>query len=236
MLGNLYNQILYEPIYKFLVFLYNNIPGHDLGIVIIILTLLIRIILFPLAQKAIKSQMRMSLFKDQIKDIQTKYKSKEEQSRELMKFYKENKINPFSGCLPIIVQLPILLALYRVFINVLNPQNGLLLGHSFLGIIDLSVPSPILAILAGVSQFFASRLAMKRTPSMPQPGASDKAMNTQRAMSKQMAYFFPIITVFIAWKFPAGLAFYWVVSTLLGLIQDYYLYNKYGHRTNQKNN
>lgn len=234
MLGNLYNLILYEPIYKFLVFLYNNIPGHDLGVVIIILTLLIRIILYPLSQKSIKSQMRMAQFKDQIKDIQNKYKSKEEQSRELMKFYKENKINPFSGCLPLIIQLPILLALYRVFINVLDPKNGLLLGHTFLGIIDLSVSSPILAILAGVSQFFASRLAMKRTVSMPQPGASDKAMNTQKAMSKQMMYFFPILTIFIAWKFPAGLAFYWVVSTLLGLVQDYYLYNKYGG--DKKNN
>jgi YidC/Oxa1 family membrane protein insertase len=234
MLGNLYNQILYEPLYKFLVFLYNSIPGHDLGIAIIILTLLIRVILFPLSQKSIKSQMRMAQFKDEIKDIQNKYKSKEEQSRELMKFYKENKINPFSGCLPLIIQLPILLALYRVFINVLNPKNGLLLGHTFLGIIDLSVPSPILAILAGISQFFASRLAMKRTVTMPQPGASDKAVNAQKSMSKQMAYFFPILTIFIAWKFPAGLAFYWVVSTLLGLIQDYYLYNKYGR--NQKNN
>src|SRR4030043_1112543 len=121
MLGNIFNQVLYEPIFKFLVFLYNNIPGHDLGVVIIILTLIIRIILFPLSQKSIKSQMRMAQFKDQIKDIQNKYKSKEEQSRELMKFYKENKINPFSGCLPLIIQLPILLALYRVFINVLDP-------------------------------------------------------------------------------------------------------------------
>jgi YidC/Oxa1 family membrane protein insertase len=233
-IGNLYNQILYEPIYKFLVFLYNNIPGHDLGVVIIVLTLLVRVVLFPLSQKAIKSQMRMSQFKDQIKDIQNKYKSKDEQSRELMKFYKENKINPFSGCLPLIIQLPILLALYRVFINVLSPTNGLSLGHTFLGIINLSVPSPVLAILAGVSQFFASRLAMKRTVSMPQPGASDKMENAQKAMGKQMAYFLPALTILIAWRFPAGLAFYWVVSTLLGLIQDYYLYNKYGR--NQKNN
>ena len=228
MLGNLYNTILYEPIYQFLVFLYNNIPGHDLGIVIIILTLLVRIILYPFSQKSIRSQMRMNQYKDQIKDIQNKYKIKEEQSRELMKFYKENKINPFSGCLPLIIQLPILLALYRVFINVLDPKNGLLLGHTFLGIVDLSVSSPILAILAGISQFFASKLAAKRTVTMPQPGASDKAANTQKAMTKQMIYFFPIITIIIAWKFPAGLAFYWVVSTLLGLIQDYYLYNKYG--------
>jgi YidC/Oxa1 family membrane protein insertase len=108
------------------------------------------------------------------------------------------------------------------------------LGHSFLGILDLSVPSLVLAILAGVSQFFASKLAMKHTTPMPQPGASDKAINTQKAMSKQMTYFLPIITVIFTFKLPAVIPFYWIVSTLLGLVQDYYLYNKYGR--NQKNN
>jgi len=232
MLANLYNQILYEPIYNFLVFLYNNLPIHDLGIVIIILTILVRIILFPLSQKSIKSQMKMAGHKDQIKEIQTKFKNKEEQSRELMKFYKENKINPFSGCLPLIIQFPIIIALYRVFINVLSAKDGLI-SPMCLGIIDLSQKSPVLAILAGVSQFFASRMATKRTVAMPQPGVSDKAAETQKNMTRSMNYFLPIITVFIAWSLPAGLAFYWVISTLLGLVQDYYLYKKYGK--NQKN-
>lgn len=233
MLGNLFNQILYEPIYGFLVFLYNTIPGHDLGVVIIILTILVRIILFPLSQKSIKSQMRMSLYKDQIKELQKKYKTKEEQSRELMKFYKQNKINPFSGCLPLLIQFPILIALYRVFINVLSAKDGLI-SPLFLGVLDLSKKSPVLAILAGVSQFFASRLATKRSISIPQPGASEKAADMQKNMGRQMTYFLPAITIFIAWNFPAGLSFYWVVSTLLGLIQDYYLYKKYGG--NRKNN
>jgi len=104
----------------------------------------------------------------------------------------------------------------------------------FLGIIDLSQKSPILAILAGVSQFFASRLASQRAVLTPQPGVSEKAMEKQKSMTKSMNFFLPIMTVFIAWSLPAGLAFYWVISTLLGLIQDYYLYKKYGR--NQKNN
>lgn len=226
MLANLYNQILYEPIYKFLVFLYNNIPGHDLGIAIIVITIIIRIILFPLAQKSIKAQMKMAQHKDKIKEIQGKFKNKEEQSRELMKFYKENKINPFSGCLPLIIQLPILLALYRVFMNVLNLKD--IITPSFLGIIDLSQTSIVLAILAGVSQFFATRLTMNRTAGVPQPGVSDKAAETQKSMTKSMNYILPVMTLFIALKLPAGLSFYWVVSTLLGFAQDYYLYKKYG--------
>jgi YidC/Oxa1 family membrane protein insertase len=226
-MGEFFNNFFYEPIFNFLVFLYNNIPGHDLGIVIIILTLLVRIILFPLAQKSIKSQMEMAKHKDKIKEIQTKFKNKEEQSRELMRFYKENKINPFSGCLPLIVQLPIIFALYRVFINVLSADNGLI-SPMFLGIIDLSQKSPVLAVLAGIAQFFASQLITKRAVTMPQPGASEKAAEAQKNMTRSMNYFLPVMTVFIAWNLPAGLAFYWFISTLLGLAQDYYLYKKYG--------
>jgi len=231
-MANIFNQILYEPIFKFLVFLYNNVPGHDLGVAIIIITLLVRVILFPLSKKSIKSQMHMAKHKDRIKEIQKQFKSKEEQSRELMKFYKENKINPFSGCLPLIIQLPIIITLYRVLINVLKVGSSI--SPMFLGIINLSQKNIILAILAGISQFFASRLTTKRTVTMPQPGASDKAMETQKKMTTQMTYFMPILTVMIGIGLPAGLTFYWTISTLLGLAQDYYLYKKYGK--DQKNN
>ena len=231
-MGNIFNQIFYEPILKFLVFLYDNVPGHDLGVAIIIITLLVRVILFPLAAKSIKSQMKMAKHKGAIKEIQTRCKTKEEQSKELMKFYKENKINPFSGCLPLIIQLPIIFALYRALMNVL--VVGSAVSPMFLGIVNLSEKNTILAILAGISQFFASKLTMKRTVTMPQPGVSDKAAETQRKMTSQMTYFMPIITVVIGIGLPAGLTFYWTISTLLGLTQDYYLYKKHGK--DQKNN
>lgn len=231
MLGNLFNQFLYQPIFTFFIFLYENL-GHNIGLVIIILTVLMRIILFPVSQKSIKAQMEMVKHKDKIKEIQQKFKSKEEQSRELMKFYKENKLNPLSGCLPLLTQLPILIALYRVFTVVLNSKNKLI-SPLFLGI-DLSKNNPIMAILAGVAQFFASKMAMKRSALIPQAGISDKSLEKQRMMTKQMNYFFPILTIIIAWNWPSGLPFYWIISTLLGLAQDYYLYNKYGR--NQKNN
>lgn len=231
-MGNIFNQIFYEPIFKFLVFLCNNLPGHDLGVAVIIITLLVRVILFPLAAKSIKSQMRMAKHKGAIKEIQNKFKTKEEQSRELMKFYKENKINPFSGCLPLIIQLPIIFALYRALMSAL--KLGSSISPTFLGIINLSEKSVVLAILAGVSQFFASRLTAKRTVTIPQPGVSDKAAETQKKMTSQMTYFMPIITVVIGIGLPSGLTFYWTISTLLGLVQDYYLYKKYGK--DQKDN
>jgi len=234
MLGNVFNQILYLPIFNALIFLYNVIPGHDFGIAIILLTILVRIILSPLAYYSIKSRQSLALIQPKIKEIQQKYKSKEEQSRELMKAYKEHGVNPFSGCLPLVIQLPILWALYRVFINVLKPENlsalyGFIknpgtINSSFLGIMDLSVPSYVLAILAGVSQFLYSKLTMKYSPQMPQTDAKKGVgQGIQKVMSQQMVYFMPILTIIIALRLPAGLSLYWFLSTLLGFVQDYFL-------------
>jgi YidC/Oxa1 family membrane protein insertase len=245
MLITLFNEALYRPLFNALVFLYNIIPGHDFGIAIILLTILIRIILFPLSQKSIKSRQALSVLQPEIKQIQKKYKTKEEQSREMMKLYKEHKVNPFSGCLPLLIQLPVLIALYRVLINVLKPaslsvlypfvKNPGIINPFFIGILDLSKASPILAILAGISQFFYSKITMKHSPSAPQLSPKKGSMDIQKTMGRQMLYFMPILTVVIAWSFPAGLPLYWVVSTLLGLGQEYYFFKKI-HGKNQKDN
>lgn len=233
MLGNIFNQFLYQPIFKFLVILYNFIPGHDLGIVIIVLTILIKIILFPISYRGTRSQFKLSALSPQIKELQKKYKTKEEQSKELMKFYKENKVNPFSGCLPLLIQLPILIALYRVLIDILKTASASI-SPMFLGLIDLSKNNPVLAVIAGLSQFASSMFTLKRTSGITQPGISDKAAEKQKLLSRQMTYFFPILTVIIALKLPAGLPLYWIANTLLSLVQDYYLFKKYGR--NQKSN
>ena len=145
---NIFNQALYLPLFNALVWLYNVIPGNDLGIAIIALTILIRFILYPLSKKAIQSQKAISQLQPKIKEIQKKYKNKEEQAKAMMELYKKHKVNPMSGCLPILVQLPLLIALYRVFFNGLNPESLNLLydfvsrpdslNVVFLGLIDLS--------------------------------------------------------------------------------------------------
>ena len=232
MLNIIFNEALYRPIFNALVFLYNLIP--DFGIAIIILTILIRLILFPLSYKSIKSRQAMAVLQPQIKEIQKKYKNKEEQSKELMKLYKEHKVSPASGCFPLLIQLPILIALYRVLINILKPESltalytsvanpGVINGLS-LGILDLSKNSPILAILAGISQFFYSKITMKHSPKID---TKKGGLNMQNMMGKQMIYFMPVLTVLIAWNFPAGLPLYWIVSTLLGLAQEHYLAKKF---------
>ena len=147
----LFNELVYQPIYNFLIFVYNIVPFQDFGIAIIIVTVAIKAVLIPLSRKQIESQKRMQEMQPRIKEIQNKYKNdKEKQSRALMEFYKENKVNPFSGCLPMIVQLIVLIAIYRVLFNI--SQNKLLadssllysfihnpgqINHMFLNIIDL---------------------------------------------------------------------------------------------------
>ncbi len=226
---SVFNEIIFRPLLNALIFLVDIIPGDELGFAIIFLTLVIRFALYPLSYKALKSQKQMSALQPKIKEIQKKYKDdKQKQSEEMMKFYKENDINPFSGCLPFLIQLPILIGLYRVFLSELNggeltglysfvsaPEN---INNMFLGLVNLTEPSLILAVLAGFSQFILSKMTFslkKKT------GASknDKP-DFQNVMGKQMTYVLPVITVFIAQSFPSGLVLYWLTTTLFSLAQQ----------------
>ena len=226
----LYNEIIYRPLFNGLIFLYNVIPGHDLGIAIIVLTIVIRIILYPLNQKAIKSQKEMQVIQPKIKEVQQKYKDdKEKQGRALMELYKEHKINPASGCLPILVQLPVLWGLFSVLRAGLKPESLVklysfvahpgVINNMFLGILDLSQKSIVLAVLAGIAQFIQSKMI---TPQTSSSSGSDFAS----VMSKQMLYFFPLFTVFIAASLPAGLGLYWVATTVFGIGQQYFILKK----------
>lgn len=228
---NIFNQVLYLPLFNALIWLYNVIPGNDLGIAIVALTVLIRFILYPLSRKAIRSQKIMSELQPKIKEVQKKYKNKEEQMRQTMALYKKHKINPVAGCLPILIQLPILLALYRVFFTgISDPEklNNLYsfvaqpesLNVIFLGLIDLSQRSIVLALLAGFFQFIQSKMIM------PKKGFGQKQMKIgnidfSSLMGQQMTYFMPLITIFIAWNLPAALPLYWIVITIFGIIQQY---------------
>ena len=235
----IFNEFLYRPLFNILILFYNIIPGHDFGVAIILLTLLIRIIFFPLSKKGIKARKALEELQPKIKEIQKKYKDKEERARQMMNFYKENKVNPASGCLPLLVQLPIFIALYRLFINIseMIADNGQLEGiysfitnpgtinPMFLGLVNLAVPSLFLAILAGVFQFIQGKLMMKTSPTKTR--APGQKMDIQKTMTSQMTYFMPLIIVFISLKLPAGLPLYWAITTLFG-IGEHLLINRKG--------
>ncbi len=226
---SLFNELLYRPLFNLLVFFY-NIAFSDIGLAIVLLTLLIKLVFLPLSQKAIKSQKALQDLQPQIKAVQEKHKdNKEEQARALMALYKSNKVNPFSGCLPLIIQLPILIALYQVFLKGLH-NSSLEMLYPFvanpgainpisLNWVDLSRANKILAVLAGLTQFWQAKMILpkKKLPSVPK--SSDEYM--AQAISKQTLYFLPVLTIIISWKLPSGLALYWLVTTLFTIIQQY---------------
>lgn len=236
-LSFLFNELLYNPLLNALMGLYSVIPGNDLGVAIILLTIIIRLLLYPLNDKALRSQKVMQDLQPDIKAVQEKYKNdKEGQAKAMMELYRVKKINPFSGCLMLLIQLPILIALYWVFIAGLDPEKSINLysfipnpgaiNTMFLGFLDLSKNSPLLAILTGVSQFLHSRMVMHKQDAGAKDQKKDAQSDMMRMMRLQMLYFFPVFIVIIAWNFPAGLPLYWLTMTVFSVGQQYLINKK----------
>ena len=226
-----YQTILYQPLFNALVLLYEHLPGHDFGIAVIVLTVLIRLIFYPLMVQSIKSQKVLSELQPKIQEIQQKYKGdKEKQARETMGLYQKEKINPFGGCLPLLIQLPILIALYQVFWKGLRPEamknlysfipNPGTIDPTFFGLINLGEASLVLALLAGITQFFQTKMI---TPKTAKVKKGDQMSQFSGMMQKQMLYFFPIFTVFILWRLPAAIGLYWIVTSLFSILQQYFI-------------
>lgn len=221
-------QIFYVPIYNLLIF-FAFLTNGSVGWSIILLTVLIRLILLPSSLKAAKATTKMQALQPLMNEIKEKYKDdKQKQTEEMARLYKEEKASPLGACLPLLIQLPILFILYRVFIIGINTSRYDMLYsftprpevlHSIFFGIDLAKPELwVLPILAGLLQLGLSIMTMpKQTPS------SSGKMDPAQAMTKQMTYIFPIVTIFIARSLPAALALYWVITTLFGLGQQWYV-------------
>ncbi|MEK7158480.1 MAG: YidC/Oxa1 family membrane protein insertase [Patescibacteria group bacterium] len=238
-----FNTLLYEPLFNTLMFLVEHFPGNDLGLAIIALTLLIKVILFSPSLSAIKSQRALQEMQPKLNELKEKYKdNREELSRQLLTFYKEHKVNPLSSCLPLLIQLPILIALYQVFINGLktDPDTGFLVAEQFqhlysslreiytqkvvntqfLGILDISKSGNWpLAILSGILQYLQTRRMLARQPQ--KVGADKNAPEDQAAaIGRQMTTFMPLLTVWFGATLPAGITLYWIVNILFTVIQQ----------------
>jgi len=226
-----FKTIIYIPLYNILVILL-NINWIDAGIATVILTVLVKIILYPLAKKSTIAQAKMKEKEGELSLIKEKYKDKQEQAVKIMEFYKTNKINPFSSILTVIIQIPIIFSLYYIFFKSGLPSIDTSLLYSFvkvpesvsmnfLGILDVSQKSLILAILAAVTSFWQMHLASSSTtPDNNQVGNKE---DFSKIMAKQMKYSMPIIVFFISWKISAIVALYWFVSNLVGVAQDVYV-------------
>lgn len=228
-MSHLFTVILIQPLFNLLVFITTWIPGHSLGWTIVLLTVLIRAALIPSVAQGLKQQQRLKKLQPELKKVQEQYKdNQEKQAQEMMALYKKYDVHPLGSCVPLLIQLPILLALYRVFTSGLDTSHFNLLYHFvprpefintvFFGI-DLSKPDHwfILPILAGLFQFIQSKMMLRDTV----PTGDDA---TQRAINTQLQYFMPAITLLISFKLPAALPLYWAVSTLFAAIQQELLF------------
>lgn len=235
----LFNEILYKPLFNFLVFIYNIIPGNDFGVAIIMLTLIIRLVFMPLSVKTIVSQKKLSQLQPKIKELQEKFKNdKAAQAQAVMEIYKKEGVNPMSGCLPLIIQIPVLFALYQALLNGFNPENlkdlyGFItnpgvINNTSLGFFDLASKNHILAIAAGAFQFVQAKISIgfqgQRAQNQSQQGGKASAGTFDiGAMNKQMLYFFPVMIIIIAWNLPAGLVLYWAVTTIFSIFEQLYI-------------
>lgn len=231
-------KLLYTPLLNILVLLYVYIPGQDLGLAIIVLTVLIRLALYPSYRNSLKAQRDLQKVQPYIDKIKEQYKDDaQRQSQEVMKVYKEHNVNLFGSCLPLIIQLPILFALYRVFIAGLSTES---LAHlyswfpsppvelhtqflAFLHIshltIDLTSRNIYLAVLAGAGQFFQSWLTTKLTTQSKKSGGA--------LMNRMMLFGFPVMTLLIALSLPSALALYWVTITIVMALQQIVIYKSF---------
>jgi YidC/Oxa1 family membrane protein insertase len=227
MIGNLFFTILYQPLFNALIWLYQNFSFGDLGVAIILLTLIIRIILFPLFYKGAKDQSIMQRLAPKIKEIQTSHKNnKEMQAQALLALYKEHKVNPFSGFLLLLVQLPILWALYRVFLNefsadsfsalysfIIAPES---MNANFLGMFDLASRSAVIALIAAVLQYLQGKISLIKSN---KPLAEQSPMER---MGRQMMFMGPVMTFAVLYFFnlPSAVGIYWMTTAVFSLVQQ----------------
>jgi len=230
----IFETFLYQPLLNILILIYQYVSFRDFGVAIIILTILIRFVLAPFLQISLKQQMAIGKLQPEIKKIQQEYKNdKERQSRELLNLYSKNKINPFSGLI-LIIQIPILIALYRVFLGGLNGggiDSGIefysfvtppeMINYYFLGLINLREKSLVLALGAAIVQYFQSKLQFtwRALPSINEKRKNEAA---GQKINQTMVLIGPILTFVVLWNgnLPAAIALYWLMSTLFSFGQQ----------------
>lgn len=233
MISNLFNAVFYDPIYNSLVALVALIPGSDVGIAVILITIVIRLILLPFSLSAARTQRAMKALEPKIKELKEKNKnSKEKLALETLAIYREAKVNPFASILTIFIQIPILLALYFVFyyepFSAINAERLYaftpvpdVISLEFLGIISVAGKSMMLAFLAGITQFYQAHLALSGT--MKPSDTKSMQNDFQRIMGMQLKYVFPFIIAVISYTTSGAIALYFITTNLAGALQEIYV-------------
>lgn len=236
MISNLFHAVFYDPIYNALVALVALIPGGDVGVAVIMVTIAIRLILLPFSLSAARTQRAMKILEPKIKALKEKYKGdKEKEALETLALYREAKVNPFASFLTAFIQIPVLLALYWVFyyepfstVSAIHtarlypftplPSN---ISLEFLGIISVAGKSMILAALAGLTLFYQAHTALLGT--MKPSDTKSLGNDFQRIMGMQMKYVFPFLIMAISYSTSGAIALYFITTNLAGVLQEIYV-------------
>ncbi|MEK7648759.1 MAG: YidC/Oxa1 family membrane protein insertase [Patescibacteria group bacterium] len=226
----LFETLLYHPFFNLLIFFYSVLPIHDLGIAIILLTILVKVILWPISWQQLKAQKSLQELQPKIKALQQQHKDdKQALGVAQMQLFTEHKVNPLTSCLPSLVQIPFLIALFYTFINGLKEhdfsilysfiQQPQVLQEAFLGTFSLTASHNIpLAIVVGAAQFVQAWMLLPKTEARVK-GSKDEDMTAM--MNKQMTYMMPIMTGYFSYIFPSGLGLYWFTHSLLSILQQW---------------
>lgn len=219
---------IYLPLYNALIFLIDVVPGGDVGLAVILLTVFVRLVLFPLIHQGIKTQLAMRAVQSKIDEINNKYKdNREEAAKQTFALYKEYNIHPFAQMFGLLIQIPIILGLFWVFryAGLPNVDSSALYSFvhvpqapnmQFLGLIDMAGKSVVLATLAGLTQFIYAKLSFPAPDKNAQGFKGDFA----RSFYIQILYVFPILMAFLAYSSTAAIGLYFLVGNLFSIAQE----------------
>lgn len=226
-----FHSFIYLPIYNALALFVSWMPAGDVGLAIILITVLVKVILFPLAVRASHTQIAMRALEPQMKELRERYKNNaQELALKTMALYRENKVNPFASFLIILIQLPVIFGLYWViwadsksgifdptllYSWVTGPQVS---SFVFLDLVPLAEGSVILAVLVGLTQYYLSRLMMPAAPEKTGKAFQD---DLATSMHLQMRYVFPILLAIISYVATAAIALYFLTSNIFGIMQEF---------------
>lgn len=238
----LYTELLWRPLFNGLVLFYNVLPGQDLGLAIIALTAVIRLLLAPLLWKSQRAQRRLAELQPELKKVQERFKGdREKQGKALMELYATHKVNPFSGCVLLLIQLPILIALFQVFRQGFETsaltylytfiQNPGTLNPLSFGILDLAKGNIYLGVVAAATQFLQTKLAV---PPVPPSGGGSSGGDFAKALQWQTTYFFPLLILFWSYTLPSALTLYWTTLNFFGILQEVVIRKIHGYGDDQK--
>ena len=235
MFSFIWHTFFFDPVYNGLVFFIDIVPGGDVGLAIIGITILVKLILLPLSIKSVRTQKVMRELEPELKEIKEKHKdNREELAKATMAVYKNAGINPFASIFLLFLQIPIIIALYWSVYRgggVPLPEINVDLLYAFiptpteinmifLGLIDIAGKSLPLAALAGITQFIHAKFAMPAPEPKKEGDKPDLKADFARSMHLQMRYVMPVIIFIVAYTISAAIALYFTVSNLVAIAQE----------------